>query len=55
MATPVKRGLGDSVFLVKTLEKILNDKETKRSQHQRLRRACEDALSELLVCTLNSC
>uniref|UniRef100_A0A1X7VGU5 SEC7 domain-containing protein n=1 Tax=Amphimedon queenslandica TaxID=400682 RepID=A0A1X7VGU5_AMPQE len=42
-----KQSLGDSVFLVRTLEKILNDKETKRSQHAKLKKACEDALKEL--------
>ena len=41
-----KQSLGDSVFLVRTLEKILNDKETKRSQHAKLKKACEDGLSK---------
>lgn len=42
----VKQSLGDSTFLLRTLEKIYNDKETKRSQHAKLRKACEDALSK---------
>ena len=40
---------GDSVFLIRTLEKILSDKETKRSQHQQLKKACEEALSKLFI------
>ena len=45
----VKQSLGDSTFLLRTLEKIYNDKETKRSQHAKLRKACEDALSKWLI------
>ena len=39
-------GTGNSVFLIRALEKILSDKETKRSQHQQLKKACEEALSK---------
>ena len=51
---------GNSVFLIRALEKILADKETKRNQHQQLRKACEEALSKPrppvnpLICTLSS-
>lgn len=33
-----------SMFLSRALEKILSDKEVKRSQHSQLRKACEVAL-----------
>lgn len=33
-------------FLTRALEKILGEKDLKRSQHQQLRRVCEAALSE---------
>jgi len=36
----------ESVFLTRALEKILNDKETRKSQHIQLKKACEEALSE---------
>eukprot|EP00118_Oscarella_pearsei_P005377 m.24672 g.24672 ORF g.24672 m.24672 type:complete len:1794 (+) comp28667_c0_seq1:116-5497(+) len=35
------------MFLSRALEKILADKETKRSQYSQLRKACNDSLSEL--------
>jgi len=35
-----------SVFLVRALERIVSEKEVKRSQHSNLRKACETALSE---------
>ena len=35
-----------SVFLTRALEKILSERETKRSQHATLKKACETALSE---------
>ena len=38
-------GNGKNVFLIRALEKILSDRETKRSQHASLRKACESALS----------
>ena len=33
-----------NVFLSRALEKILHDKETKKSHHSQLRKACETAL-----------
>lgn len=36
-----------SMFLSRALEKILADKEVKRSQHNQLRKACQVALGEL--------
>ncbi|XP_050306443.1 brefeldin A-inhibited guanine nucleotide-exchange protein 1 [Anthonomus grandis grandis] len=35
------------MFILRALEKILNDKEIKRSHHSQLKRACEAALEEL--------
>lgn len=35
-----------SMFLSRALEKILSDKEVKRSQHSQLRKACQVALGE---------
>lgn len=37
-----------SMFLSRALEKILSDKEVKRSQHSQLRKACQVALGEWL-------
>jgi hypothetical protein len=34
------------MFILRALEKILNDKEIKRSYHSQLKRACEAALGE---------
>lgn len=34
------------MFLTRALEKILNDKETKKSYHQQLKKACEVALGK---------
>uniref|UniRef100_A0A8C1WKB6 ADP-ribosylation factor guanine nucleotide-exchange factor 2 (brefeldin A-inhibited) n=1 Tax=Cyprinus carpio TaxID=7962 RepID=A0A8C1WKB6_CYPCA len=39
------------MFLSRALEKILADKEVKRSQHSQLRKACQVALGELLLDT----
>lgn len=36
-----------SMFVSRALEKILSDKEAKRSQHSQLRKACQVALGEL--------
>ncbi|XP_076840652.1 LOW QUALITY PROTEIN: brefeldin A-inhibited guanine nucleotide-exchange protein 2 [Brachyhypopomus gauderio] len=36
-----------SMFLSRALEKILSDKEVKRSQHNQLRKACQVALEEI--------
>uniref|UniRef100_UPI0037E781E2 brefeldin A-inhibited guanine nucleotide-exchange protein 2 n=1 Tax=Semicossyphus pulcher TaxID=241346 RepID=UPI0037E781E2 len=36
-----------SMFLSRALEKILSDKEVKRSQHNQLRKACQVALDEI--------
>ncbi|KAM9506460.1 brefeldin A-inhibited guanine nucleotide-exchange protein 2-like isoform 2-T2 [Salvelinus alpinus] len=38
-----------SMFLSRALEKILSDKEVKRSQHSQLRKACQVALDEIKV------
>uniref|UniRef100_A0A674BZL3 ARF guanine nucleotide exchange factor 2 n=1 Tax=Salmo trutta TaxID=8032 RepID=A0A674BZL3_SALTR len=38
-----------SMFLSRALEKILSDKEVKRSQHSQLRKACEVALDEIKI------
>ena len=43
MASSVK---GNNVFLIRALEKILGDKETKRPNNQQLKKACEEALSK---------
>uniref|UniRef100_A0A8C1KIU0 ADP-ribosylation factor guanine nucleotide-exchange factor 2 (brefeldin A-inhibited) n=1 Tax=Cyprinus carpio TaxID=7962 RepID=A0A8C1KIU0_CYPCA len=42
-------GKTDSMFLSRALEKILADKEVKRSQHSQLRKACQVALGEFAV------
>uniref|UniRef100_A0A8C2FXW5 ADP-ribosylation factor guanine nucleotide-exchange factor 2 (brefeldin A-inhibited) n=1 Tax=Cyprinus carpio TaxID=7962 RepID=A0A8C2FXW5_CYPCA len=42
-------GYFTSMFLSRALEKILADKEVKRSQHSQLRKACQVALGELLL------
>uniref|UniRef100_A0A8B9LER5 ADP-ribosylation factor guanine nucleotide-exchange factor 2 (brefeldin A-inhibited) n=1 Tax=Astyanax mexicanus TaxID=7994 RepID=A0A8B9LER5_ASTMX len=39
-----------SMFLSRALERILSDKELKRSQHSQLRKACQVALGELRFC-----
>ncbi|CAB3982629.1 brefeldin A-inhibited guanine nucleotide-exchange 1 isoform X1 [Paramuricea clavata] len=36
-----------NVFLFRALEKILHDKETKKSHHSQLKKACETALEEI--------
>jgi len=41
-------GAGKNVFLTRALEKILADRETRRSQNAPLRKACESALSTSL-------
>lgn len=38
-----------SMFVSRALEKILSDKEVKRSQHSQLRKACQVALGELCL------
>uniref|UniRef100_A0A8B9LHV7 ADP-ribosylation factor guanine nucleotide-exchange factor 2 (brefeldin A-inhibited) n=1 Tax=Astyanax mexicanus TaxID=7994 RepID=A0A8B9LHV7_ASTMX len=38
------------MFLSRALERILSDKELKRSQHSQLRKACQVALGELRCC-----
>uniref|UniRef100_A0A671WXQ0 ARF guanine nucleotide exchange factor 2 n=1 Tax=Sparus aurata TaxID=8175 RepID=A0A671WXQ0_SPAAU len=42
-----------SMFLSRALEKILSDKEVKRSQHSQLRKACQVALGESLFALLS--
>lgn len=44
-----------SMFLSRALEKILADKEVKRTQHNQLRKACQVALGELFFIYLFSC
>lgn len=39
-------GASKNVFLIRALEKILSERETKRSQHAQLRKSCDDALSK---------
>lgn len=34
------------MFIIRALEKILNDKEIKRSHHAQLKKACEAALGK---------
>lgn len=38
-----------SMFVSRALEKILSDKEVKRSQNSQLRKACQVALGELFT------
>lgn len=35
------------MFIIRALEKILNDKEIKRSHHSQLKKACEAALGKV--------
>uniref|UniRef100_A0A8C4HT96 ADP-ribosylation factor guanine nucleotide-exchange factor 2 (brefeldin A-inhibited) n=1 Tax=Dicentrarchus labrax TaxID=13489 RepID=A0A8C4HT96_DICLA len=42
-------GKTKSMFLSRALEKILSDKEVKRSQHSQLRKACQVALGECVL------
>ena len=42
-------GVGRNVFLTRALEKILADRETRRSQHAQLKKACEATLSEFCL------
>ena len=44
MASP--SGSGRNVFLTRALEKIISEKEIKRSQHTKLRNSCERTLSK---------
>ena len=37
---------GYSLFLERALEKILSDRETRRSQHAKLKQKCEQALGK---------
>ncbi|XP_015926421.1 brefeldin A-inhibited guanine nucleotide-exchange protein 1 isoform X1 [Parasteatoda tepidariorum] len=37
----------NEMFIIRALEKILNDREIKRSHHTQLRKACETALGEI--------
>ena len=37
---------GRNVFLTRALEKILSEREIKRSQHMQLRKSCESTLSK---------
>ena len=39
-------GPGRNVFLTRALEKILSEREIKRSQHNELRKSCESTLSK---------
>jgi brefeldin A-inhibited guanine nucleotide-exchange protein len=37
----------NDMFLKRALEKLLNEKDIKKSQHQQLKRACETALASV--------
>ena len=38
-----------SMFLIRALERILADKELRRSQNSQLKKACQTALGKLLM------
>ena len=52
---PLKKSLEENIsvidntdmFLKRALEKLLNEKDIKKSQYQQLKRACETALSSV--------
>ncbi|CAI8011228.1 Brefeldin A-inhibited guanine nucleotide-exchange protein 2 [Geodia barretti] len=44
-----KSSHSQNLFLTRALEKILSERELRRSQHQELRKACETALKEIKV------
>ena len=39
----------NKMFLMRALEKILNDKEIKRNHHSQLKKACEVALGKFFL------
>ncbi|XP_037068688.1 brefeldin A-inhibited guanine nucleotide-exchange protein 2-like [Pollicipes pollicipes] len=41
-----KTGTSKEMFIIKALEKILQERETKKPHHSQLRKACQDALDE---------
>ena len=41
-----KTGTTKEMFIIKALEKILQERETKKPHHSQLRKACQDALGE---------
>jgi brefeldin A-inhibited guanine nucleotide-exchange protein len=43
------------MFIVRALEKILSDKDIKRSHHSQLKRSCEVALGKLIVALFGLC
>ena len=45
-----KSSHSQNLFLTRGLEKILSERELRRSQHQELRKSCETALSESCDC-----
>ena len=49
-----KQVKGENMFLKRALEKILNEKDIKKSQYQQLKRACETALASLAKDTQTS-
>lgn len=42
----IKRSNAKEMFIIRALEKILGDKDVKKSCHAELRKECEAALSE---------
>ena len=46
MSVPASPSKTEGIFIANALDKILKDKEVKRSQNQLLRQACERALSK---------
>ena len=43
---------GYTLFLERALQKILSDRETRRSHHAKLRQSCEQALGKLSMTAL---
>ena len=46
-----KTGATKEILIITALEKILQECETKKSRHSKLREACRDALGKYLSCT----
>lgn len=40
------------MFIVRALEKILADKDIKRSYHSQLKKSCEVALGKIMACDI---
>ena len=54
VAMSTKSSHSQNVFLTRALEKIISERELKRSQHQELRKACETALSEFHILSIRN-